>query len=124
MNAHTRIFIAGHRGMVGSALVRELAAHGYRHLVTRTHAELDLTDQLNVNPLTINARHSMLQMAHADDASSQTYVNPCQSQTMDYNTTNIHFHGLNVPPVCHQDDVINTLIQPSLTPFRCGSRRW
>jgi FtsP/CotA-like multicopper oxidase with cupredoxin domain len=79
---------------------------------------LDLTDQLNVNPLTINAQRPMPQMTHAADSSSQTYVDPCQSQVMDFNTTNIHFHGLNVPPVCHQDDVINTLIQPSLTPFR------
>ncbi len=33
-------------------------------------------------------------------------------------TTNVHFHGLNVPPVCHQDDVINTLIQPTDPPFQ------
>ncbi|CAB3638773.1 GDP-L-fucose synthase family protein [Trinickia soli] len=45
MDPHARIFIAGHRGMVGSALVRELAAQGYRNLVTRTHDALDLLDQ-------------------------------------------------------------------------------
>jgi GDP-L-fucose synthase len=39
-----RIFVAGHRGMVGSALLRRLAAEGYTQLVTRSHAELDLTD--------------------------------------------------------------------------------
>jgi FtsP/CotA-like multicopper oxidase with cupredoxin domain len=33
-------------------------------------------------------------------------------------STNVHFHGLNVPPVCHQDDVINTLIQPGSPGFR------
>jgi FtsP/CotA-like multicopper oxidase with cupredoxin domain len=33
-------------------------------------------------------------------------------------STNMHFHGLNVPPVCHQDDVINTLIQPTDPPFQ------
>ena len=44
MDPHARIFIAGHRGMVGSALVRELAAQGYRNLVTRTHDALDLLD--------------------------------------------------------------------------------
>jgi FtsP/CotA-like multicopper oxidase with cupredoxin domain len=37
---------------------------------------------------------------------------------VNFNTINVHFHGLNVPPVCHQDDVINTLIQPSTTPFQ------
>ncbi len=41
----SRIFVAGHRGMVGSAIVRFLTAAGYRHIVTRTHAELDLLDQ-------------------------------------------------------------------------------
>jgi GDP-L-fucose synthase len=40
-----RIFVAGHRGMVGSALVRRLLAEGYTRIITRTHAELDLTDQ-------------------------------------------------------------------------------
>ncbi|MEM5364633.1 GDP-L-fucose synthase [Paraburkholderia azotifigens] len=49
MDKNARIFVAGHRGMVGSALVRKLETNGYRHLVTRTHAELDLTDQAAVN---------------------------------------------------------------------------
>src|ERR1700685_2547631 len=34
------------------------------------------------------------------------------------NSTNVHFHGLNVPPVCHQDDVLTTLIQPGTPAFR------
>lgn len=42
---NARIFVAGHRGMVGAALVRRLTAHGYTQLLTRTHAELDLADQ-------------------------------------------------------------------------------
>ena len=40
-----RIYVAGHRGMVGSAIVRTLQQQGQTHIVTRTHAELDLTDQ-------------------------------------------------------------------------------
>ncbi len=40
-----KIFIAGHRGLVGSAIVRQLQQRGCNHLITRTHAELDLTDQ-------------------------------------------------------------------------------
>jgi len=43
-----KIYIAGHRGMVGSAIVRNLAAKGYSNIVTRTHAELDLTNQAAV----------------------------------------------------------------------------
>ena len=40
-----RVHVAGHRGMVGSAIVRALRNRGYRDIVTRTHAELDLADQ-------------------------------------------------------------------------------
>lgn len=40
-----KIYVSGHRGMVGSAIVRRLKAGGYDNLLTRTHAELDLTDQ-------------------------------------------------------------------------------
>lgn len=45
MNKDSKIYVAGHRGMVGSAIVRELQKRGYGNIVTRTHAELDLTDQ-------------------------------------------------------------------------------
>lgn len=44
----TKYYIAGHRGMVGSAIVRQLRAAGETNIVTRIHAELDLTDQLAV----------------------------------------------------------------------------
>ncbi len=43
-----KIYVAGHRGMVGSAIVRNLQAEGYSNIVTRTHAELDLTNQASV----------------------------------------------------------------------------
>lgn len=43
-----RIYVAGHRGLVGSAIVRALRKRGEEHIVTRTHAELDLTDQAQV----------------------------------------------------------------------------
>ena len=42
------IYVAGHRGMVGSAIVRNLQAKGFNNIVTRTHAELDLTNQAAV----------------------------------------------------------------------------
>jgi GDP-L-fucose synthase len=45
MNPASKIYIAGHRGMVGSAIVRRLQAGGYTNTLTRTHAELDLLDQ-------------------------------------------------------------------------------
>jgi GDP-L-fucose synthase len=48
LNLQSSIYVAGHRGLVGSAVERALRARGYRNLVLRTHAELDLTDQAAV----------------------------------------------------------------------------
>jgi GDP-L-fucose synthase len=47
-NLNQKIYVAGHRGMVGSAILRNLQAQGYCNIVTRTHAELDLTNQAAV----------------------------------------------------------------------------
>ncbi len=49
MNTNDKIYIAGHRGMVGSAIVRKLEKEGYANLLTKTSAELDLRDQQAVN---------------------------------------------------------------------------
>lgn len=49
MEKESKIYVAGHRGMVGSAIVRELRCQGYDNIITRTHSELDLTDQQAVN---------------------------------------------------------------------------
>ena len=48
MEKDSKIYVAGHRGMVGSAIVRELQRQGYTNLVTRTHRELDLCRQADV----------------------------------------------------------------------------
>ena len=45
MEKNDKIYVAGHRGMVGSAIVRELKNQGYFNIITRTHKELDLTRQ-------------------------------------------------------------------------------
>ncbi|MCM1309511.1 MAG: GDP-L-fucose synthase [Bacteroides sp.] len=49
MKTSDKIYVAGHRGMVGSAIVRELRRLGYNNIVTRSHAELDLINQQAVN---------------------------------------------------------------------------
>ena len=48
LTPQSRIYVAGHRGMVGSAIIRKLQADGYTNIITRTHKELDLTEQLAV----------------------------------------------------------------------------
>ena len=49
MDLTDKIYVAGHRGLVGSAIVRRLQKQGYDNIVSRTHAELDLTCQADVN---------------------------------------------------------------------------
>jgi GDP-L-fucose synthase len=48
VDSNTKIYVAGHRGMVGSAIVRKLKAKGFANIVTRTHIELDLANQAAV----------------------------------------------------------------------------
>ena len=49
MNKTEKIYVAGHRGLVGSAIVRNLEKNGYNNLLLRTSEELDLTSQQDVN---------------------------------------------------------------------------
>jgi GDP-L-fucose synthase len=65
MNKDSRIFVAGHRGMVGSAIVRALEERGYKHLITRTSAQLDLRDQPQVKELFEKERPEFVFLAAA-----------------------------------------------------------
>ena len=49
MKKNSKIYVAGHRGMVGCAIVKKLKQKGYSNLILRTHSQLDLTDQLAVH---------------------------------------------------------------------------
>ncbi len=65
MNKTPKIYVAGHRGMVGSAIVRKLQADGYNNIVVRTHAELDLTNQEDVNSFFKEERPDQVYLAAA-----------------------------------------------------------
>ena len=65
MQRSDKIFVAGHRGMVGSALVRRLGAGGYSNLLMRTHAELDLIDQRAVHAFLAAERPDVMFIAAA-----------------------------------------------------------
>jgi GDP-L-fucose synthase len=65
MHHDARIYIAGHRGLVGSALLRALQARGYQNLITRSHAELDLTDQTSVEAFFARERPDYVFLAAA-----------------------------------------------------------
>lgn len=45
MDKHNKVYVAGHRGLVGSAIIKNLESRGYTNIITRTHQELDLTNQ-------------------------------------------------------------------------------
>jgi GDP-L-fucose synthase len=65
MNITSRIYVAGHRGLVGSALVRKLLARGYDNLVLKTHAELDLRRQADVEAFFASERPEYVFLAAA-----------------------------------------------------------
>jgi GDP-L-fucose synthase len=64
-NTQARVFVAGHRGMVGSAIVRRLRALGYTNIVTRSRSELDLTNQVAVNEFFLQQQIDQVYLAAA-----------------------------------------------------------
>jgi GDP-L-fucose synthase len=65
MNRTDKIYVAGHRGMVGSAIVRKLQKEGYTNIVTRTSKELDLRDQAAVNAFFAQEKPDVVVLAAA-----------------------------------------------------------
>jgi GDP-L-fucose synthase len=65
MDKRAKIFVAGHRGLVGSAIVRRLVAEGYRRIVTRDRSELDLRDRTGVDRLFAAERPEYVVLAAA-----------------------------------------------------------
>ncbi len=65
MELNSNIYVAGHRGMVGAAIVRALRAEGYAHIITRTSKELDLRSQAGVNDFFANEKPDYVFVAAA-----------------------------------------------------------
>ncbi|MEB0140837.1 MULTISPECIES: GDP-L-fucose synthase [unclassified Undibacterium] len=65
MNKQEKIYIAGHRGMVGSAIARALQKQGCSNIITRTHAELDLTNQAQVREFFSSEKPDQVYLAAA-----------------------------------------------------------
>jgi GDP-L-fucose synthase len=65
VDTETCIYVAGHRGMVGAAIVRRLESNGYRDILTRTHAQLDLTNQQAVEAFFAAERPRQVYLAAA-----------------------------------------------------------
>ena len=65
MEKDSKIYIAGHTGLVGSALVRKFESEGYSNRITRSHSELDLTRQTDVEALFESERPEYVLLAAA-----------------------------------------------------------
>ena len=65
MQPQDRIYVAGHRGLVGSAIYRELVRQGYHNILTRTHDELDLCDEVAVDAFISQAKPDFVFLAAA-----------------------------------------------------------
>jgi GDP-L-fucose synthase len=65
MNQNAKVYIAGHRGLAGSAIVKALQAEGYSNLITRTHKELDLANQAATEAFFANEKPEAVIMAAA-----------------------------------------------------------
>lgn len=81
MALESRIFVAGHRGLVGSSISRQLLADGYRSQIVRTHAELDLENQASVETFFATQRPEYVFLAagtvggiHANDRHSAQFI--------------------------------------------------
>ncbi|HEY4772100.1 MAG TPA: multicopper oxidase domain-containing protein [Steroidobacteraceae bacterium] len=82
--------------------------------------ELSLTNRLSYVPPARPGQAAHASMTGMSDRSQAN--NPCTGGTMTATSTNIHFHGLNIPPVCHQDEVIDTDIENTDPPFKYNFR--
>jgi FtsP/CotA-like multicopper oxidase with cupredoxin domain len=95
-----------------------------------TTADGKLSPNLRLNPgdlLILNLKNDLTETGNGAGAAAHHHNmrgdpkekgNPCTSGLMTATSTNLHFHGLTIPPVCHQDDVLKTSVQPSDAPFQ------
>lgn len=98
MNIQQKIYVAGHRGMVGSAIVRTLQSQGHANIVTRTHAELDLTDQTAVREFFATEKPHQVYLAaakvggiHANNTYPAEFI--YQNLMMEANVIDAAFHN-------------------------------
>ncbi len=81
---------------------------------------INLSNHLPVTAASAMGMHTMHMASEpaATDSASSDPAGPCQTVAMSASITNIHFHGLNIPPRCHQDEVIKTAVQPNDPTFQ------
>lgn len=137
VNTDAKVFVAGHRGMVGSAIVRQLQAKGYWHIVTASHDELDLVHQQQVQDWFANQQFDQVYLAaakvggiHANNAFAADFI--YQNLMIEANV--IHAaHSSNVPKLLFlgssciyprdaqqpmpEDSLLTGLLEPTNEPY-------
>ena len=117
MSKGDKIYVAGHRGLVGSAIVRSLKRAGYDNIIGRTHAELDLTDQAAVRAFFEEERPDVVVLAAAKVGG----INANQSKPAEFAYENMQIQ-CNVIKCCHDYKVKkllflgSTCIYPKMAP--------
>ncbi len=117
MEKSDKIYVAGHRGLVGSAIVRNLKEKGYTNIVGRTHKELDLTDQAMVREFFETERPDVVVLAAAKVGG----INANNTTPADFAYENLQIQ-CNVIECCHKYHVKkllflgSTCIYPKLAP--------
>lgn len=117
MNKDDKIYVAGHRGLVGSAIVRSLKRQGYTNIVGRTHGELELTDQAAVREFFESERPDIVVLAAAKVGG----INANNTYPADFAYDNMQVQ-CNVIKCCHDWKVKkllflgSTCIYPKLAP--------
>lgn len=112
-----KIYVAGHRGLVGSAIVRSLKRAGYDNIIGRTHAELDLTDQARVKAFFEEERPDVVVLAAAKVGG----INANQTKPAEFAYENMQIQ-CNVIKCCHDYKVKkllflgSTCIYPKMAP--------
>ena len=117
MNKNSKIYVAGHRGLVGSAIVRSLNRQGYTNIIGRTHKELDLTNQADVKGFFEKERPEVVVLAAAKVGG----INANQTTPAEFAYENMQIQ-CNVIKCCHDYKVKkllflgSTCIYPKMAP--------
>lgn len=117
MNKTDKIYVAGHRGLVGSAIVRSLKRQGYTNIIGRTHAELDLTNQAAVRAFFEEEKPDVVVLAAAKVGG----INANQTMPAEFAYENMQIQ-CNVIKCCHDFKVKkllflgSTCIYPKMAP--------
>lgn len=107
------------------SMAHSVDSSGYTHYCYRYKAPAQIVESptLRVNPGDIINLNVVDDITNNSDVSKMNMAPSTapacgDTGTATVSSTNVHFHGMNVPPVCHEDDVINTLIQPGSPGFQ------